>query len=278
MQARLLMLGICVLLAVVSGCAIDRSADDSRHCWAMHDINRPQPKVVTPGTAGTQQQPGCPPGDAIILFDGKDLSQWVSDKDGGPAKWKVQNGFIEAVKKTGYIRTKRSFGDCQLHIEWATPEKIVKSGQSRGNSGVFMMGRYEVQVLDSYNNKTYPDGQAASIYGQYPPLVNASRKPGQWQSFDIIFHRPRFDKKGNLVCPARITVLHNGLLVQDNVEIKGATAHKKKPVYNPHSDKLPLKLQEHGSPIRYRNIWIRRLSQPQQPFTCPAHLKKLKSS
>jgi len=153
----------------------------------------------------------------------------------------------------------RKFGDVQLHIEWAAPNPPSGEGQERGNSGVYLMSTYEVQVLDSYHNVTYPDGQAAAIYGQYPPLVNASRPPGQWQSYDIVFHAPRFDASGRLVSPARATVFHNGVLVQDNVELSGPTAHGQRPPYKPQPEKLPLSLQDHGEPVRYRNIWIREL-------------------
>lgn len=166
---------------------------------------------------------------------------------------------MEVVKKTGSIRTKQNFGDCQLHIEWAAPLPVVGKGQGRGNSGVFLMDTYELQVLDSYNNRTYADGMAASVYGQFPPLVNACRPPGEWQAFDIIFYRPHFDKNGNLIHPVRMTVLHNGVLVQDNVELLGPTAWKKRVPYKPHPEKMPLSLQDHGNPVRYRNIWIREL-------------------
>jgi len=223
--------------------------------WAIHDMNRPLPPVVDPGPA---DPPLKPPSDATILFDGKDLSQW-SDSKGEPTKWKVENGYLEVVAKAGSIRTKKELGDCQLHIEWATPSVVVGEGQARGNSGVFLMDTYEIQVLDSYNNKTYADGSAAALYGQYPPLVNACRPPGEWQTYDIIFHRPHFDQDGNVTKPARMTVLHNGVLVHDNVELTGPTAHKARPPYKAHPDKLPLSLQDHGNPVRYRNIWIREL-------------------
>ena len=176
-----------------------------------------------------------------------------------PAKWKVEGGYLEVVAKTGAIRTRQEFGDCQLHVEWASPAMVVGVSQERGNSGVFLMDIYEVQVLDCYNNKTYADGSTASLYGQYPPLVNACRKPGEWQTYDIIFHRPRFDAAGKTVSPARFTVLHNGVLVQDNVELTGPTAHKARPPYKAHADKLPLSLQDHGNPVRFRNIWLRPL-------------------
>jgi hypothetical protein len=214
--------------------------------------------VVDPGTASGQDQPGRPPSDAIVLFDGKDLSEWQG-ANGTQAKWKVENGYMEVVRGTFGISTRQGFGDCQLHVEFRTPFPATGEGQGRGNSGVFLMSKYEVQVLDSYENKTYPDGQAAAVYGQYPPLVNASRPPGQWQSYDIIFRRPRFDKDGKLLNPARLTVLHNGVLVQDNVELTGPTGHHERPPYQPHADRLPISLQDHGNPVRYRNIWLRDL-------------------
>jgi hypothetical protein len=225
--------------------------------WKIHDPNRPLPPVIDPGTASTQETPGRAPSDAVVLFDGKDLSRWA-DKDGKPAKWKVENGYAEVVAQSGYIYTRDSFGDCQLHVEFAEPSPGVGESQERGNSGVFLMGQYETQVLDSYQNKTYADGQAAAEYGQYPPLVNAARPPAQWQTYDIIFHRPHF-KDGKVTQPARVTVLHNGVLVQDNVELTGPTAHGERPPYKPGPDKLPLALQDHGDPVRYRNIWIREL-------------------
>lgn len=226
--------------------------------WGVHDMNRPKPEIVTPGVASTVEKAGTAPSDAIVLFDGKDLSAWVSDKGGGDAKWKVIDGNMQTLPGAGYIRTKQSFGDCQLHVEWATPSKVKGKSQSRGNSGVILMGSYEIQVLDSFENVTYADGQASSIYGQSPPLVNASRGPGQWQSYDIIFHAPVFDGD-KLVKPATVTVLHNGVLTQDHWVIKGRTFHKRPASYSPHPAKMPLKLQDHSNPVRYRNIWIREL-------------------
>jgi hypothetical protein len=226
--------------------------------WKIYDLDRPLPPVVTPGTFSTQDSPGKPPSDAVVLFDGNNLSQWL-DKDGAPAKWKVEKGYIEVVPETGYIHTKNSFGDCQLHVEFSEPVPPKGESQERGNSGVFLMGTYEIQVLDSYDNKTYADGQAGAVYGQYPPLVNASRPPGQWQSYDIVFHGPRFTEDGKLIRPARVTVFHNGLLVQDNVQLTGPTAHGERPRYKPGPDKAPLALQDHGNPVRFRNIWIREL-------------------
>lgn len=247
------------LLAAFAGLALLALAQPPKE-WAIHDMNRPQPRVVDPGTASTPDEPGRPPSDAIVLFDGKDLSRWRADK-GGPAGWKVANGYMEVMKGTGGIHTEQPFGDAQLHVEWQTPSPAVGEGQDRGNSGVFLMGLYEVQVLDSYQAQTYPDGQAAALYGQYPPLVNASRPPGQWQTYDIVFHGPRFGPDGKLLRPARATVFHNGVLVQDNRELTGPTAHKARPPYQAHAEKLPLGLQDHSHPVRYRNVWVRELGE-----------------
>jgi hypothetical protein len=226
--------------------------------WKIHDRSRPLPPVVDPGTASTQDAPGRAPSDAVVLFDGKDLSKWAH-QDGSPARWKVENGYAEVAAKTGYIYTRQAFGDCQLHVEFAEPSPPSDEDQGRGNSGVFLMGLYEVQVLDSYENKTYADGQASALYGQYPPQVNASRPPGKWQAYDIVFHGPRFDASGKVLRPARVTVFHNGVLVQDNVVLTGPTEHGERPPYKPTPEKLPLALQDHGDPVRYRNIWIREL-------------------
>lgn len=223
--------------------------------WKIHDMDRPLPPVVDPGPAGL---PVPPPSDAEVLFNGEDLSGWTDGK-GQPAGWKVINGYMEVVKKTGSIKTEKKFGDCQLHIEWASPSPAVGKGQDRGNSGVFLMDLYEIQVLDSYQNLTYADGMAAAIYGQHPPLVNACRPPGEWQTYDIIFHRPRFDEQGNLKSPAVMTVFHNNVLVHDNARLTGPTEWKKRPPYQAHADRLPLSLQDHDHPVRYRNIWIRDL-------------------
>jgi len=229
--------------------------------WQIHDPNRPVPPVIDPGTASTQEMPGHPPSDAVVLFDGKDLSKWAS-KDDKAAQWKVENGYMQVVPETGAIHTRDSFGDCQLHVEFAEPTPAVGESQERGNSGVFLHRLYEIQVLDSYQNKTYADGQASAVYGQYPPQVNASRPPAQWQTYDIIFHGPRFDGD-KLTRPARVTVLHNGVLVQDNVQLTGPTGHHVRPPYKPGPDKLPLELQDHGNAVRYRNIWIRELHEGQ---------------
>lgn len=222
--------------------------------WAVHDPARPLPPVVDPGPAGP---PAPAPSDAVVIFDGTGLDAWT-DAKGGPARWAVREGFMEAVPKTGGIETKRGFGDCQLHVEWMAPAPPAGRSQERGNSGVFLMKTYEIQILDNYGNETYADGMAASVYGQYPPLVNASRPPGEWQTYDIVFRRPRFDQ-GRLAEPARVTVLHNGVLVQDNVIPTGPTAHKARPPYVAHGDRLPVSLQDHGNPVRFRNIWVREL-------------------
>ena len=222
--------------------------------WAVHDEKRPAPPKVEIRSAPA---PVPAPSDAVVLFDGKDLSEWRTPKGEAP-KWKVESGYFEVVKGAGDIVTAKSFGDCQLHVEWMAPSPAVGQGQDRGNSGVFFLGRYEVQVLDSYNSATYPDGQAAALYGQHPPLVNATRPPGEWQSYDIIFHGPRFEGE-KVVRPARVTVFHNNVLVQDNVELTGPTAHKARPPYKPHAATAPIRLQDHAHPVRFRNIWLREL-------------------
>jgi len=246
---------LSVSLAGVAAMALAQSPKD----WAIHDESRPQPEVVAPGTSSTPGEPGRPPSDAVVLFGGEDLSAWKSSKGGGTAPWKVENGYFEVVKKTGGIETKQAFGDCQLHVEWQAPAPPRGEGQDRGNSGVFLMGKYEVQVLDSHQSRTYPDGQAAALYGQYPPLVNASRPPGEWQVYDVVFEAPRFDDGGQLVKKARVTVFHNGVVVQNASELTGPTTHKARPPYTAHPDRLPLSLQDHDHPVRYRNIWIREL-------------------
>lgn len=233
--------------------AITALAAEKTYQWAVHDESRPVPPVITPGQTENE-----PPSDAIVLFDGSGLDSWKSLKDGGDAKWKVQDGYMEVAAKAGDIETRQAFGSCQLHVEWRTPHEVSGSSQGRGNSGIFLMGKYELQVLDSYDNKTYADGQAGAIYGQKPPLVNVCREPGQWQTYDVIFHAPVFEGD-QVIKPATITVLQNGVLVQDHWEIEGTTFHKMRARYEPHADKLPLKLQDHGNPTRFRNIWIRPL-------------------
>jgi hypothetical protein len=238
-----------------------------------HDRTRPQPPVITGATASTQDQPGKPPSDATVLFDGKDISQWVS-MDGSPTKWITRDGYMECVKGSGYVRTLQNFGDCQLHVEWATPVPPHGEGQGRGNSGVFLgLDRYEIQVLDSFGSQTYPDGSAAAIYGQYPPLANASRAPGEWQIYDIIYRAPRFDAAAKLLSPVRLTVFHNGVLVQNNVELTGPTSWLERAPYQPHPEKQPISLQDHGNPVRFRNIWVRELGRAgKKEFTLPQAL------
>jgi hypothetical protein len=219
--------------------------------WAMQEFKSgivwPEPAVVTPGAA-----PGAAPSDATILFDGKDLSKWV-----GGEKWEIKDGY--AIDRKGDIRTKDSFGDCQLHIEFATPAEVnpKQTGQGRGNSGVFMSDRYEIQILDSFENKTYFDGQCGAIYKQSPPMVNVCRKPGEWQAYDIIYTAPRFGDDKKLVTPAYVTVMQNGVVIHNHFEIKGNTWFDRKAAYTYHDFKQPIHLQFHGNPIMFRNIWIR---------------------
>ncbi len=225
---------------------------DELHAWAVHDMNRPRPAVV-------KAEPGKPPADAVVLFDGSSLDAWVMTKEAQPCKWKiVEGGAMEVVPGSGEIRTKESFGDCQLHIEFATPSKVESQSQGRGNSGVFLMGMHEIQILDSYENDTYPDGQCASVYAENPPLVNVSRAPGEWQSYDIIFHQPIWED-GKMKYPGSVTVMHNGVVVQDHWEFEGMSTHCRRRPLSPYQDKLPLKLQDHGNHTRFRNIWIREI-------------------
>ncbi len=228
--------------------------------WAPHDSTRPLPPAVRP--APQPAAPLSPPSDAVLLFGGTDLSSWRAARDSGAAGWRVGDGAVEVVPGTGDIESRQGFGDCQLHIEWMAPAPRSGEGQEAGNSGVYLMGRYEIQVLDSYQNQTYADGMAGAVYGQYPPLVNASRPPGEWQAYDIVFRRPRFDAQGRLRTPAYVTVIHNGVLVQDHVVLTGPTAHRRRPPYEAHPDRLPLRLQDHGQPVRFRNVWIRNLEGP----------------
>ncbi len=225
--------------------------------WRVHDSKRPRPDVVTPGTPAFT----APPADAIVLLgaDG-DMSQWQA-VNGGPVRWTVANGVAETGR--GTIQTKEEFSDVQLHLEFATPIAVKGDSQGRGNSGVYLAGAFEIQVLDSYNNPSYADGQAASMYGQFPPLVNASRPPGEWQTYDIAFTAPTFTASGELATPAVVTVLHNGVLVHNAREFWGPTAHRRIDPYVPANAKGPIRLQDHQNPVRYRNIWVRRLSSRQ---------------
>ncbi len=231
------------------------AATPQSRTWRPEDseVWDPEPAVVTPGVAG------APPSDAIILFDGSDLSAWVHE-DGSDARWSVEDGATTVVPGTGDIRTRDGFGDVQLHIEWRTPAEVSGDGQGRGNSGIFFMERYELQVLDSYENRTYANGQAGSIYKQHMPRVNASRGPGVWQTYDVVFTAPRFDAAGALLRPARMTVFHNGVLIHDHAELLGPTVFIGPPEHEPHEDRAPLRLQDHGNPVSYRNIWLRELS------------------
>ena len=228
--------------------------NDSKLPPEATEVWEPVPKKIDPGKTNAD-----PPSDAIVLFDGSNLNMWESMKDGGFPKWEVKDGAFTVVKGTGGIQTKQAFGDMQLHVEWSAPDEIVGEGQGRGNSGIFLMGKYEVQVLDSYESKTYSNGQAASIYKQSIPLVNAMRGPEEWQTYDIIFKAPRFDKNGILTSPATVTVLHNGVVVQNHYTIKGPTEYIGIPQYKAHEDKLPISLQDHGNPVSFRNIWVREL-------------------
>lgn len=234
--------------------------------WHVHDPARPQPPVVTPGK--TFNLGASAPSDAEVLFDGTGLDKWQSSrKDGGAAMWKTNENFVESAAKSGGIRTRGAWADFQLHLEWATPNPPHGEGQARGNSGVLINNMYEVQVLDSYNSKTYPDGQAGAVYGQSPPLVNACQPPGEWQSYDILFESPRWNDKGELTKKAVITVLHNGVVIQNHYELLGATdgispgvpwrTLSKYPA--PHAPEVFIGLQDHANPVRYRNIWIRSL-------------------
>ena len=228
--------------------------------WHVHDGERPQPPIVTPGTFPTQEKAGTAPSDAKVLFDGKDISGWKTAK-GEDAKWKVENGYME-VNGTGDVITKDEFGpDVQLHVEWSSANPPSGVSQGRGNSGVFLFGRYEIQVLDNYGNMTYPDGQATAIYGYMPPQVNAAVPPGQWQTYDIIFEGPRF-ADGKLVKPAVVTVFHNGVVTQNHTALIGETPHGKVGTYHVHPEKGPIKLQDHHNPDRYRMIWIRDIHMP----------------
>jgi Domain of Unknown Function (DUF1080) len=254
---------LLALASTLAASAALRAAPDPN--WLGHDRDRPQPTVVDPGTFSSEEQPGRPPSDAIVLFDGKDTSKWVA-MDGSPTKWVTKDGAFICVPGSGYARTLQSFGDCQLHVEWASPTPPHGDSQGRGNSGVFFgYDQYECQVLDSYQNKTYADGSAAAIYGQYPPLVNVMRPPGQWETYDIVWTAPRFDADGKLLSKAHETVFHNGVLVQNNVELTGPTGWIGRIPYRPHPERMPIALQDHGNPVRFRNIWVRELGNPRHP-------------
>lgn len=224
--------------------------------WDVHSMERPNPPRIEPPA---QYAPVPPPSDAVVLFGGEDLSAWQTP-DGDDAPWAVEDGYFQVVPGTGPIQTREGFGDVQLHVEWMAPSPPDGEGQDRGNSGVFFMeGRYEVQVLDSYQSDTYADGQASALYGQNPPMVNATRPPGEWQTYDIVFDRPHFDEDGDLTEAAQVTVFHNGVLVHNHRTLTGPTAHEARPPYEAHESALPIQLQDHNHPVRFRNIWLREL-------------------
>lgn len=233
--------------------------------WHVHDPGRPHPKVVTPGATA-----GAAPSDAIVLFDGKDLSKWVQHGAGPDANklieptWKVGDGWFEVGPHTGGLYTRDKFGDCQLHVEWSSPTDVRGNSQGRGNSGVLLMSRYEIQVLDAWNNPTYADGQTSAIYGQWPPLVSAPRKPGEWNTYDIVFEAPHFEGE-KLLKPAYFTVFYNGVVVHNRKESMGPMVYRQVAHYTPHPAEEPLMLQDHNNPVRYRNIWIRRLKGYDEP-------------
>lgn len=255
---------LIALFVVLSLSLVVIGADEPQEGYEVHDMKRPQPAKVTPGNCSRQDQVGTAPSDATVLFDGKDLSKWQSDKqEGGDAEWKVEDGYFEVVPGKGSIRSKDEFGDIQLHVEWREPEDVQGKSQARGNSGIYIMGLYELQVLDSAGTETYPDGMAGAFYGQFPPLVNATRPAGQWNVYDVIFHAPTRDPDGKVTAPARATVLFNGVLVQDNTQLIGPTKHMQLASYpDKHPAKGPITLQDHHNPVRYRNIWVRELTIP----------------
>lgn len=273
MKNHYLTIGRLGLLATAGLCAYGMAADElhvtgTKTGWKQHDFSRPKPRVLEP-PARPESNPA--PKDAVVLFGGENLDAWQA-VGGGSAKWKVAEGAFEVVPGSGAIETKAKFGDVQLHAEWASPNPPVGRGQDRGNSGIFLMGLYELQVLDSHKADTYADGQAGAIYGQYPPLYNASRPPGEWQSFDIAFRRPRFDEAGKLLEPARVTLFHNGVLVQNNESILGPTNWMKWLPYKAGASRGPIRLQDHGHRVRFRNIWLRDL--PERPAPTPEALKR----
>jgi hypothetical protein len=227
--------------------------------WRIHDAVRPQPRVVAPGAT-----PGAAPADAVVLFDGTDVSKFTHMRQGQPVpvEWAVRDGYMEVVPRTGAIVTRDRFGDIQLHLEFMSPDPVRGASQDRGNSGVILMGRYEVQILDSYQSVSYADGMAGSIYGEYPPLVNAARKPGEWQTYDIVFEAPRFNATQALIAPAYVTVFWNGVLVQHRRPLMGSTsATRTQHGYTAHDPELPFSLQDHSHPVRFRNIWVRKFGE-----------------
>ncbi|MES2125477.1 MAG: DUF1080 domain-containing protein [Gemmatimonadota bacterium] len=256
---RTTILGSLLLVGSVAAASAQTNPNPVPHDpseWPQHSLTRPKPPVVTPGALGATGAPS----DAIVLFDGTSLAAWrVADTTLKAAAWKIVDGAMEVAPGAGSIMTRQGFGDIQLHLEWRTPTPPHGDGQERGNSGVFLMNHYEVQVLDSWNNPTYADGQAGSIYGQFPPRVNATRPPGEWQSYDIVFHRPHFDSAGRLTVPARLTVFLNGVLIQEDQIVLGPTSNGVRTPYSAHAAELPLQLQDHGVKVQFRNIWVREL-------------------
>lgn len=243
-RIKSLLVSSAILLPAIHAFAQEAKPQDT-------EVWEPVPAIVTPGTASSA------PSDAIVLFDGKNLNSWTSEK-GGTAEWLVKDGAMTVVKGKGTIKTKETFEDFQLHIEFRTPAKVVGESQGRGNSGIFLQEYYELQVLDNYNNKTYSNGQVGSMYKQAIPLANPSKKPGEWQTYDVIWTAPRFNEDGSLKSPARVTVLLNNVLVQNNYELTGKTLYIGKPFYEAHGAK-PIVLQDHGNPVSFRNIWVRKL-------------------
>ena len=252
----LLTLGVVLTIGLPAGGYQDTPFKSNG--YHVHDERELRPPEVTPGKTDD-----LPPSDAIVLFDGTNMDAWehTNTKENAP-RWSIVDGALQPAAKAGTLQTRQGFGSMQLHIEWRSPGVVKGSGQGRGNSGVFLMATYEVQVLDSYNNDTYPDGQTAAVYGQKKPDVNVCRGPGQWQTYDIIFHRPIFREPGkhDVLQPGTVTVLHNGVLVQDHWQIEGVTWHRRRAEYRYHADKMPIQLQDHGNPVQYRNIWVRPLN------------------
>ncbi|MBZ9729037.1 DUF1080 domain-containing protein [Salegentibacter sp. JZCK2] len=245
-------LSISLALTAFTGVAQDEKTELPPEATEFYE---PVPPKIEAGESTTTA-----PSDAKILFDGSDLTGWVNEKDGSNPTWNIEGNILTVNPGTGGIKTKENFGDIQLHLEWRSPSEIQGDGQGRGNSGVIIMEKYEVQILDSYENETYTNGQAASIYKQSPPLVNATKAPGEWNTYDIIFTAPRFNEEGMLLSPAKITVLHNGVLVQNNYTLRGPTEYIGIPNYTKHDEKLPIHLQDHGNPVSFRNIWVRELN------------------
>lgn len=244
-------LSISLALTAFTGFTQDKKTDLPPEATEFYE---PVPPKIEAG-----ESTATPPSDAKILFDGSDLSAFVNEKDGSEPTWNIDEDVLTVNPGTGGIKTKENFGDIQLHLEWRSPSEIQGDGQGRGNSGVIIMEKYEVQILDSYENETYTNGQAASLYKQSPPLVNATKAPGEWNTYDIIFTAPRFNEHGMLLSPAKITVLHNGVLVQNNYTLRGPTEYIGIPNYTKHEEKLPIHLQDHGNPVSFRNIWVREL-------------------